>query len=123
MKTMDVTLVDAAGKHRNFSLSFSPKGLRSKPNWTERGFGTCQTDTAELDGLVISGDLWRFFDGTCGLEALLEIWHSESLNGPELVGEFATAFKATSDDNAAMDIWTKLTGKHAADQEGATCSA
>ena len=70
---MKVTLRDTEGY--TSGLEYSPRdndSLHSKRLWTDCGFGGTHTDSAEIDGYEMSGDAWRFFEGTLGLESVYE---------------------------------------------------
>lgn len=81
--------------------------LRSDFIHADHGFGATHTESAMIDGIDISGDLWRFIEGTLGIEVL-----HESMNSPSFGRDFLIAFKEkfrfTEGDEQAMRLWDSL---------------
>lgn len=102
---IEVKLVDAAGKAKMFSLIIGCKGFFVKPGWTERGFGTAQTNSATIDGVAISGNAWRFFESTLGLENLYGQLSKKGVDAESLLNEFCEKFQFTANDDTALSVW------------------
>lgn len=108
MTQIEITLTDTYGKTKTFAQKMGRNGLVTKPISTERGFGSSHTDYAEIDGFTVSGDMWRFFEGTLGVESLHEALTANSQSANELLESFEKLFKKTSDDDDAFLQWTKF---------------
>lgn len=106
--TFEVTLCDTGGKQKMFALDSGRNGPYHRPIWTERGFGAGPTHTACIDEVQLSGDVWRFFEGTLGLEALYAHLSKESVDAQACLLDFAEKFQSTSDDEQALLQWNLL---------------
>lgn len=107
-KELPITLTDTNGKSKRFLLKIVGDGLVTEPISSDRGFGASHTDSAEIDGFTVSGDVWRFFDGTLGLQALYEILAAKKRNAGEFLARFNERFEKTSDDETALVQWNEM---------------
>lgn len=103
-RNMKITLYDQDGNSYGCEDTMVNGELVSKMLWSDDGYGDSITEKAEIDGISISGDFWRFLEGTLGLEELH--W---ALNNEYLDTAFLTAFKktftGTSSDDEALVAW------------------
>lgn len=104
---IDIRLTDCDARTKEFSIELRGEKVISKPVHTERGFGQTHTDSAEIDGCEISGDLWRFFEGSLGVENLLKQIKVESGDSRAVIESFKSVFSRTADDDAALRAWEK----------------
>lgn len=111
-KRIQITLTDANGKSKSFAIRAGRNGLVTSPISTERGFGQSQTDSAEIDGFIVSGDVWRFFEGTLGLESLYEELTNNQHISDDLLDDFTECFQNASDDEFALVQWNELVSEN-----------
>lgn len=109
---IQIALTDAKGKSKSFAIKASRNGLIQSPISTERGFGQSQTDSAEINGFTVSGDAWRFFEGTLGLESLYEELTNAQNTASTFLEAFMERFKNSSDDEFALVQWNELVSEN-----------
>lgn len=108
MRDIMVTLTDASGKRKTFELYQGKQLAKSRPIHTERGFGFTHTSTVEIEGRTISADIWRFFEGTLGVDALYQQLNSERFIDSGAMDTFIERFQKTSTDGDALEAWNLL---------------
>lgn len=113
MALQAIVLNDGNGKSARFEYGIrkADQQVFSKPAGRDRGFGEVHTDFAEVEQTSgkrfnISGDAWRFFEGTLGIKTLFETFAKDY--GPQLVEDFLEQFDGTGNDNEAMKLWQSL---------------
>lgn len=108
MRDITIKLNDANGKGKTYVLRQGAKGVVSKPLHTDRGFGQAHTDYAIIDGTTVSGDMWRFFDGTIGVNDLYEQITAEGVDSSEFLETFQSRFNRTGTDDQALKVWDEF---------------
>ena len=105
MNLKKITLCDMNGK----DMEFTPDDCIIR---SDAGFGEAPTATAHLtlddDGIMLTGDAWRFIEGTLGLELLTQYLEDDLGRGVWFVKEFFDEdFKNAGTDHEALLAWRK----------------
>ena len=108
MTTFEVTLTNTYGKNKTFAWTTGRNGFYTRPINTERGFGDSHTDYADINNVEISGGLWRFFEGTLGIEVLYDQLNAPDIEPQDVLEGFAAVFNKTADDNEALQAWERF---------------
>jgi hypothetical protein len=102
MKKVDIALEDANGHCNHFSLISGADGIvRFESIRVDKAFGDVQS--AMINGVLISGDLWRFIDANFGPSNLHHQLTSQSVDLRKLFGRDLSAF----DDDTFMTKWNE----------------
>lgn len=109
-KQIQIQLVDGVGKACEFSMGYGKNGFSIKPTKKQRGFGlTAPTESCAISGATLTGDVWRFIEGTLGEQSLFDHLVKEGVDAEAFLDDFQDRFNDTQNDDDAMAMWNELT--------------
>lgn len=106
-----LTLTNIQGRSANFECSVAPdqkvtlRTVRQDPDFPASHTAHAVLTTPECT-LHLSGDAWRFVEGTLGLHNLLTALAMD--DGYSFVTEFLELFENTRNDDEALSLWEAL---------------
>jgi hypothetical protein len=115
---IQIQLVDGAGKSCEFSMGYGKNGFSIKPTQKQRGFGlTAPTESCTISGAMLTGDAWRFIEGTLGEQSLFDHLVKDGVDAGVFLANFQDRFNDTQNDAEAMVMWDEITQSVVEDDE------
>lgn len=117
---MEITLHDTNGNSCSTDYRWNEAWeLQSEEIGRDPEFGDAgHTESAEIDGIKISGDLWRFLEGSLGLDAFYEGVQADDVGKRDILERFLEPFANAKDDASALVAWDLLVTERIISSQG-----